>query len=203
MKKLEIGCGDRPSPGFMHQDVINLIKGDGEKLDFECLPWEICEKDFDLIIAVGVMEHLRFVEFEKTIEHFLKILSVNGQFLFDVPNLKIWCQYYIDSCNGKKTPCEHFHILNTLYGWQRWNGDEHKSGWDESKLHEIIAAKNYCGTSFKIEISDSAEIFKALGIKRNRFERPWDGAVSKVNLWQFLCSKNRLFITTDRVKNQR
>lgn len=146
----------------------------GGKLDFVCPPWEICEKDFDLIIAVGVMEHLRFSEFDKTIDRFLEILNVNGQFLFDVPNLKIWCQYYVDSCNGKETPCEHFHILNTLYGWQRWNGDEHKSGWDELRLRELIATKKYDDTFFQIEISNSAGVFKELGIMRNRFERPWD-----------------------------
>jgi hypothetical protein len=27
MKRLEIGCGDRPSPGFMHQDIVDLIGG--------------------------------------------------------------------------------------------------------------------------------------------------------------------------------
>ena len=42
MKKLEIGCGERPTEGFLHQDVTSA---EGVKLDFECLPHEIKDKD--------------------------------------------------------------------------------------------------------------------------------------------------------------
>ena len=97
IKKLEIGCGERPTPGFLHQDIIEQ---QGVSLDFICMPYEIKDKGFDLIIAIGVMEHLTFLEFEKTIENFLEIMNFEGEFLFDVPDLKKWCEYYIDSCNG-------------------------------------------------------------------------------------------------------
>lgn len=171
MKKLEIGCGGRPTEGFLHQDVTSV---EGTKLDFECAPSEIPEKDFDLIIAVGVMEHLRFEEFEKTLEHFLEILNEGGRFLFDVPDLKVWCQYYIDSCEGKPVPFEHHHVLSTIYGWQRWSGDEHKSGWDEKNLTELIEKiKSEDGSRFELKIS-TPEIFREIGIERNRFARVHD-----------------------------
>jgi len=170
MKKLEIGCGGRPTDGYLHQDVTVV---DGVDLDYQCAPFEIPDKDFDLIIAIGVMEHLRFSEFEKTVKHFLSILNIEKSFLFDVPDLKTWCQYYIDSCDGKPVPFEHFHILNTIYGWQRWKGDEHKSGWSQNALKELIDSIQIDNTCFEIEVCNP-DIFKELGINRNRFDRVHD-----------------------------
>jgi len=170
-KRLEIGCGNRPTPGYLHQDIIEM---EGVNLDFYCKPHEIDANGFDLIIALGAMEHLRFVEFGKTIEHFLKILNIGGHFLFDVPDLKVWCQYYVDSCEGKEVPFEHQHILNTIYGWHRWEGDEHKSGWSESQLNNLISSKKLNGAYFRTDISTSPKIFKEYGFHRNRFDRPTD-----------------------------
>lgn len=170
MKKLEIGCGERPTEGFLHQDVtiVNNVT-----LDFQCAPFEIPDKDFDLIISVGVIEHLRFEEVKKTLTHFLNILKINGVFLFDVPDLKTWCQYYIDSCEDKNVPFEHHHILSTLYGWQRWEGDEHKSGWSKKTIEELVKSMVDNKTYFDVEFL-TPKIFKDIGVDRNRFNRPHD-----------------------------
>jgi predicted SAM-dependent methyltransferase len=177
MKRLEIGCGASPTPGFLHQDVT---RQEGVYLDYQCNPYEIEDEGFDLILAAAVMEHLRFVEFERTLAHFLKILNVGGQVLFDVPDLKVWCRYYIDSCEGKPVPFEHHHILSTLYGWQRWEGDEHKSGWNDTELCRVIESLSYkTGEKtvyFSVEFG-TPEIFKALGISRRRFDRPADAHI--------------------------
>ncbi|MDR2648533.1 MAG: hypothetical protein LBB94_02290 [Clostridiales bacterium] len=171
LKRLEIGAGNAPVPGYLHQDIIEMA---GVRLDYKCMPYEIPDNGFDLIIALGVMEHLRFDEFEKTIEHFLMILNIEGEFLFDVPNLKIWCQYYVDICAGKETPFDRRHVLRTIYGWQRWIGDEHKSGWDEKSLKRIIESKREGGLRFAVDIQTTPDIFKEIGISRNRFDRPQD-----------------------------
>lgn len=169
--KLELGCGDRPANGYLHQDIISV---NGTKLDYECNPWEIEEQEnsFDEIIAMGVMEHLKFFDFKKTLEKCYFLLKPGGIFLFDVPNLKAWCQYYIDSFNEQiKVPFTKEHILNTLYGWQRWDGDEHKSGWCEESLIKTIKSVS---ENFTIEIKETAEQYIELGFNRNRFFRPED-----------------------------
>ena len=69
---------------------------------------------------------------------------------------------------------EHNHILATIYGWQRWKGDEHKSGWNEKTLKELICSKCNSEGHFDIYISDTPEIYRKLGLHRNRFDRKHD-----------------------------
>jgi predicted SAM-dependent methyltransferase len=179
MRKLEIGCADRPTPGFLHQDVF---QHPGVHYDYICLPWEIEDAGFDVIIACGVMEHLRFDDFYKTISHFFSILNPFGIFYFDVPNLIEWCRYYIDNSNKCPTPFPRKHILRTLYGWQRWEGDEHKSGWSKYDLNDFISDFNnkilppppendkYL---YKFSINfEGPEIYTQFGISRGRFTNP-------------------------------
>ena len=54
--KLELGVGERPTEGYLHQDISNA---GGVKLDFVCPPWEIPVEDNSLteVLALGVVEH--------------------------------------------------------------------------------------------------------------------------------------------------
>lgn len=181
MKRLEIGCGSRPTEGFLHQDVADL-----PELDFRCQPYEILITNLDLIIAVGVMEHLRLWQFRQTLWHFLVILENAGKFLFDVPDFPIWCQYYLDSYRGLPTPFEHEHILSTIFGWHRWEGDEHHSGWSVNDLKQLIESIHDDTYKFMVEFCTPA-IFQDLGIERPRFSRSGDA---------------HLYVSLTKVKNE-
>ena len=130
MDKLELGSGEKPTLGYLHQDIINHP---AVKLDFICNPWEIQlpENTLSEVLALAVMEHLRFKEFKKTLRHIYKILKKGGGFLFDVPDMKVWSEYLYNLTHGMqhKNPFPTKHIWATFYGWQRWPGDEHKCGW--------------------------------------------------------------------------
>ena len=168
--KLEIGCGERPTPGYLHQDIVERI---GVKLDYCCNPWEITIKEkFEQIIALGVIEHLRFKEVEKTIEHCYTMLKPGGWFLFDVPDMKMWAEYLYKITHGitKGVPFENSHVWSTIYGWQRYPGDEHKSGWTYETITKLI-------TSLGFYYEEGVEHFKKLGFKRNRFNRPKDAHI--------------------------
>ena len=138
-KKLELGSGERPTEGYLHQDTTSLP---GVKLDFTCNPWEVDIKEDSLseVLALGVMEHLRFEEFRKTLAHMRKLLKKGGAFLFDVPDMKVWSGYLYNLTHGmqKKNPFPPHHIWNTFYGWQRWPGDEHKCGWTREELIKAV-----------------------------------------------------------------
>jgi predicted SAM-dependent methyltransferase len=130
IKKLELGCGKNPLSGYLHQDITTQ---DGVELDFICLPWEIelPENSLTEVIALAMMEHLRFEDFKKTAKHIFNLLEPGGAFLFDVPDMKIWSEYLYNLTHNKQdlNPFPEYHIWATIYGWQRWPGDEHKSGW--------------------------------------------------------------------------
>jgi hypothetical protein len=55
-----------------------------------------------------------------------------------------------------------------VYGWQRWPGDEHESGWTR---HSNIAELRAAGYS---EIIEGGTLFTEKGLERDRFGRPHD-----------------------------
>ena len=54
--------------------------------------------------------------------------------------MKIWSEYLYNLTHGEsnKNPFPNHHIWNTFYGWQRWPGDEHKSGWTKETIFKEI-----------------------------------------------------------------
>lgn len=180
--KLELGCGDRPTEGYLHQDISMV---NGTQLDFVCQPSNIPleEECLDEVIALGVMEHMTEAVFTVTINHMLKLLQNNGTFLFDVPDMKYWFGYmnYITGKDSRgKSPFDEEHVTNTILGWRRFPGDEHKSFWWIEKLTKFfqdLQAKYHefpgiYKQNFFFEIAENAKIFTEKGFKRNRFERP-------------------------------
>jgi len=166
-QKLELGCGDRPTPGYLHQDVTELVP-----LDFKVDPWKIDlpENYLSEVIAIGVMEHLRLEDFIKTLEHIYRLLEIGGVFLFDVPDIQIWSEYLYNVTHGKSSPFTKEHVYSTIWGWQRWPGDEHKWGWTEVDLYSILK-----DIGFNVESGLNAILER--GIVRNRFYRKEDAHI--------------------------
>jgi predicted SAM-dependent methyltransferase len=163
--KLEIGSGRRPTPGYIHNDLNAFAD-----IDIVGNPWEISLPDNSLeeAIALGVMEHLTYDQFGLTLTNMHRLLKPGGQFYFDVPDIVAWCRYVVDHFDGKQIPFPIEHVFATLYGWQRWPGDEHKSGWHKPGLEQALAKAGFSETAFGVEH------MLAKGFTRNRFARPHD-----------------------------
>jgi len=172
IQKLELGSGAKPSLGYLHQDVTQL---QGVDLDFVCNPWQINlpENSLSEVLALGVMEHLRYEDFRKTLSHMNKLLNKQGEFLFDVPDMKVWSEYLYNLTHGMsdKNPFPDEHIWATTYGWQRWPGDEHKSGWTREMLLEAVKSAGFS------QIEEGSQIYTSKGIIRGRFTRPGDAHI--------------------------
>ena len=171
-RRLELGCGARPTPGYLHQDVTAQP---GVELDFTCAPWELPLPDgaLDEVLALGFVEHLRFAEVHATFAKVHALLAPGGAFLFDVPDMRVWSEYLVDLTHGRldRVPFEPQHVWSTFYGWQRWPGDEHKSGWTRESL---FAALDDAGFAAREE---GVEVFRARGLERRRFTRPADAHI--------------------------
>jgi predicted SAM-dependent methyltransferase len=170
--KLELGVGERPTEGYLHQDISN---SSGVNLDFSCPPWEIPIEDDSLteVLALGVVEHLRFDEVSKTAANVHRMLAPDGCFIFDVPDMKVWSEYLYNVTHGRadENPCTAEHVWRTIYGWQRWPGDEHKSGWTREDMLSLLKTAGF------EKIEEDVNILLAKGIERRRFARSWDAHI--------------------------
>lgn len=159
--KLELGSGQRPTPGYIATDIYAW-----PGLDQVCNAWEVQVPfgSIEEILALGVIEHLTYQQARETFTRAHQLLIPGGEFWFDVPDIETWCSYFVDNRWGFSTE----HILATLYGWQRWEGDEHKSGWTEDLLEQEL--RMFSEVSIRID----AAHFMERGHVRNRMTRPGD-----------------------------
>jgi predicted SAM-dependent methyltransferase len=162
LKKLELGSGQRPTEGYLHQDMTEL----DIPLDFCCKAWQVPVEEGTLseVIAIAVMEHLRYADFRKTLVHVYNLLEKDGVFYFDVPDIFVWSEYLYKVLRGDPVPFTRKHIFDTLWGWQRWEGDEHKSAWAKSDVVFLCEEVGFT-------VSEGLEDIKKR-VFRERFSRP-------------------------------
>ena len=168
MHKLELGCGNRPTDGYLHQDIIELET----KLDFCCPAWLVPLPDESLseVIAIAVMEHLKIEDFRRALKHIHKLLIPGGVFYFDVPDIKVWSTYLFFICNApilentKDCPYSKTDVYKTIVGWNRWEGDEHKSLWIKEDVYYELDKVGFA-------VTDGFENIKQR-VKRDRFDHP-------------------------------
>lgn len=168
LRKLEIGSGHRPTPGYIHND-LNAFEG----IDIVGMPWEIDLPDgtLDEVLALGLVEHLTYAQVGSTMKNVHRMLASGGSFYFDVPDIPVWCRYVVDHFEGRPTPFPIEHLFSTLYGWQRWPGDEHKSGWWPERLKQELNDSGF----EKLEFGVKHMLEK--GLERNRFFRDTDAHI--------------------------
>src|SRR5215831_1395249 len=112
---------------------------------------ELEDDSLDEVLALGVVEHLAYNDARNTFENIHRILASGGVFVFDVPDLPVWCGYVVDYFAGKPTPFPIQHLLATLYGWQRWDGDEHRSGWYKELVEEELVRVGFSSVDYGVE----------------------------------------------------
>lgn len=157
--KLELGAGQRPTPGYISTDSYPH-----PGLDHVCNAWEIPDGPYDEVIALGVIEHLTMTDAFATFDRIHEVLQPGGTFLFDVPDFVQWARYLEHGTDLFEID----HVMATLHGWCRWPGDEHKSSWTPELIEFAMARWNY------VEVSAEPAKFLTRGLIRNRMTRPGD-----------------------------
>ncbi len=169
--KLELGAGNRGTRGYVHHDAYQF-----PDIDIVCKPWELPYGDGEVeeVLALAFIEHLTYYEAVDTFREVHRILQPGGRFFFDVPDYPAWAGYYLrqfGSTSGEPyTDIPDLdHCRKTLFGWQRWPGDEHKYGWDLPHLTETLHS---CGLNPNGD-TKTVEAFQRRA-HRNRFDDPRD-----------------------------
>lgn len=131
-RKLEIGCGPLPTPGYEHND---LNAGPGVDHVGPIQELEFPDGTFIEVYGNGCVEHLTFQQAIKFLKKAIHWLTPGGMLHFNVPDMVGWMR---DEIHGRKDAAWR---KAAFEGWCRWPGDEHKSFWTEQlvvmTLHEI------------------------------------------------------------------
>lgn len=84
MTTLQLGCGIRPLDGAVNHDRIKHHDYVDVAHDLDVLPWPWQDGEFDKVIALDVMEHLR-VDVQVWLDECWRILKPDGQLVLRLP----------------------------------------------------------------------------------------------------------------------
>lgn len=172
--KLELGAGHRPTRGYIHNDIHPFphIEHVGEAWMLD-LP----DNSVDEVLALAFIEHLTYDHALDTFRNVHRMLKPGGVFLFDVPDYPTWARYYCyhlgyETGMGKWTGIPDLaHVKRTLFGWQRWPGDEHLYGWEANELLHTLINVGFMGTNVGVAA------FTQRGFYRQRFYNAADAHI--------------------------
>lgn len=105
--KLEVGSGNRPTPGYLHCDVNPSLPD----LDFVCPMHQIPVEDnrFDEVRTVHVIEHVDYKTGLRALQEWYRVLKPGGMCYIDTPNLRRNVKLYLER---DKSWMEDFNILH-------------------------------------------------------------------------------------------
>lgn len=129
--RLEIGSGERPTPGYVHNDIREL-PGIDWVTDARCLDLflEIFPPDEPIteIKAAHVLEHFSWRETVRILERWLSILAPGGMIHIEVPNLSWQCRAVLNH----ELPWSQ--MVDYIFGGQDYEGNYHKTAFTEAGL---------------------------------------------------------------------
>ena len=142
-KKLEVGCGDYPQPGYIHLD-IRRFKHIDVVCDFgsERLPFE--ENELDEILSNHSIEHVSWRKLPHVLSEWYRVLKPGGKLFFRTPDLEFICRSYLDGKVTKEHPNDENYIKKffspsitpawwaniKLFAGQDYDGNYHQFAFD-------------------------------------------------------------------------
>jgi len=131
-KRLNIGCGNRHLPGFIHVDVENLPHVD-YIADAQHL-WFAKSETIDLVYASHILEHFGRNEFKGPLREWYRVLKPGGTLRLAVPDFSACASIYYERGleNGLTG------LIGLIMGGQRNSWDFHKMIFDEPFLTQVL-----------------------------------------------------------------
>lgn len=141
-KKLNLGCGNKPIPGFVNVDIFKGPIVD-EVFEMTDIPYK--DNTIAAISTEHALEHLPFDKVRPTVAEWFRALKPGGELLLKIPDLEWCCQEYINA------PLHHPDYFKnkqwfkwTIYGIQKSQAGEpddaqfHKSGFSKGEISIIL-----------------------------------------------------------------
>lgn len=170
--KILVGAGsDAPAwsaQGWACNDIAEAAAlHPGITLVGPCWAIPVENASVDEIMARGMLEHLTYREVVQSFQEWRRIIKIGGHFTVEVPDVEEYLREYFimrrdpsqwrgegadgcveepddhDACDGIDR-----WLRRALWGWQRWPGDEHRSGWTQPMLEVYL--KKYFSERYDI-----------------------------------------------------
>lgn len=142
-------CNDLQSARDRFGEAITLVG--------PCWSLPVPDGTVDEIMAKGMLEHMTYAEVLQAFAEWNRVLVLGGFITVEVPDVEEYLRQYFDmKAHPEKSTGEgsgpapgeppDFEICNglnlwlrrALWGWQRYPGDEHRSGWNEKLLAHYL-----------------------------------------------------------------
>jgi len=141
--KLNLGCGNEKLEGYVN---IDIVKTDATDLVVDAVTLKGCkENSVDEIVAYHLIEHLSYMDFQKALTTWYRILKPGGKLIIECPDLEKLCALFL-KCNFSQrwesyspgNPSLAVHIFGnrgdgTIY-------DFHKSGYTKDFLSFMLSS---------------------------------------------------------------
>lgn len=114
VKRVEVGSGFNPHPGYIHLDVRKGLP----KLDYVCdfskqrLPFD--DGSVDEILANHVIEHISFRKLPFVVSEWVRVLSEGGKLTLRTPDLGFICRTYLSHNTTPEWPGDEEFIRKNL-----------------------------------------------------------------------------------------
>ena len=132
--QLNLGCFNKPLPGFINVDIRDNVSADVIDNAFTLEKFE--KKSGDLIYASHMLEHLTYEETEKALMRWYEVLKDDGILRLAVPDIERVCAHYMYYKDLEV-------LMHMIYGSQRHPYDYHKNGWDEDRLKKDLLSVGF------------------------------------------------------------
>jgi predicted SAM-dependent methyltransferase len=153
VKKLEIGSGNKPAPGYLHFDIRKDVGADvvGNAIS---LPFK--DKEFEEVFSRFFLEHLQRKEAKKALKEMFRVLQIGGRLEIIVPNIAYFFGLFLGEKGQKKE-----WALNKIYGFENYDEDHHYFGYDEEILTNFLEEAGFVKIK-RIESKEKEEQYLAM-----------------------------------------
>lgn len=161
MKRLNVGCGNVPIPGYINIDKFyypgsewaltdqravdswvntedsQWLHGDAISLD---LPWN----SFDEVMMIHCLEHLDMEEGNRAIEQIYNVLKPGGTVDIELPDLTKACELLLTTSFHEDTQ-KWFRVMGLLYGTTGSDGEGqyHMCGYTQEYLRHKLEERGF------------------------------------------------------------
>jgi predicted SAM-dependent methyltransferase len=127
--KLNLGCGDKPIPGYVNIDT-RLLPGVDVAASFFDLPYT--KGAIQEIYMCHSLEHTPLMKVQPLLSYLSDLLRDDGQLYISVPDFSILSSLYL----AQKVPLSS--IVRAIHGGQEYEGNLHYISFDMKLLSDLL-----------------------------------------------------------------